>query len=174
MKIKSLVISISFVLFSPFLQKIAAQDVVIEWSPKMDEFVLGYYKMMANQIGLKNTEVNTISNCMLTQLKAKFPKGLRTSKEKFAEINSGLAKVCLSGKVLIVPWNDSNKAYVRKRFIEELPSDMPEEKKQQIATCFLTKYIAKYPNGVSTDQSVIAAQKADFKAIELICAKEIK
>lgn len=175
MKLKSLILALSLASCSLFFaQKSCAQDVVIKWSPKMDEFVLGYYKMMANEMGLKSIEVNKISNCMLEQLKAKFPKGLSTSKEKFGEINKDLAKVCVSGIVMTVPWNDSNKAFVKKKFIEELPSDIPEEIKQQIATCFISKYIAKYPNGVSTDQSSITAQKVDFKAILLICAKEVK
>ena len=175
MKLRSLVIAFSLALCSLFfVQKSCAQDVVIIWSPKMEGFVLGYYKKMASEMGLKSTEVNKISNCMLDHLKAKFPKGLSTSKEKFGEINRDLTKECISGIVMTVPWNDSNKAHVKKRFIEELPSDIPEDIKQQVATCFISKYIAKYPNGVSTDQSSIVAQKADFKAILLICAKEIK
>lgn len=175
MKLRSLLLTLSLTLCSVFFaEKLRAQDVVIKWSPKMDQFVLGYYKTMANEMGLQSAVVTKISNCMLEQLKIKFPKGLSTSKEKFGEINEELAKKCVTGMVMTVPWNDSNKAHVKKRFIEQLPSDMPVALKQQIATCFIGKYIAKYPNGVATDPSSIAAQKADFKAIALTCAEEVQ
>ncbi|TCC93631.1 hypothetical protein EZ428_02350 [Pedobacter frigiditerrae] len=173
MKFKSVLVFGIFVLASLFYsQKSLGQDVVIKWSPSMDKYVLGYYTLMAKEIGLSSSEVTSISNCMLAKLKAQFPNGLSTSKEKFGDINKKIAGECLPNIKGVVPWNLSNEKYVKDRLLNDLPKNISEETKAFITACAFSRYKAKYPNGISVSTQNIEEQKSDFLSMINICVAE--